>query len=176
MILKKIWGAAAPPPAPSFLYEDEVPKLNQSPMHRNCSETHAHYLVKIYKGLSAATFSKYYYFGNSTNPFSVPAIYFGTPTQVYTWENCGDGIRIDRDTDRAITIISKVKTKSTFASPVTTHLRPAILFAFFVKLKTNLLLRGIHLPLNTSVKNHYQLSTKLFPRLKTSVSTLKMID
>ena len=85
-------------------------------------------------------------------------------------------IRVDRDTDRAVTIIRKVKTKSTFASPVGTHLRPAIPFSFFVKLKTDLLLRCIHLPLNTSVNNHYQLCTKLFPRLKTSMSTLNMID
>ena len=68
-------------------------------------------------------------------------------------------IRIDRDTDRAVTIIRKVTTKST-------NLRPAIPFAFFVKLKTGLLLRCIHLSLNTSVKNHYQLCTKLFSKAK----------
>ena len=65
----------------------EAPKLEQRPMHCNRSEIHAQYLRNKYKGLSAATLSKYYYFGNSTNPFSPPAISLGTPTKVYEAAN-----------------------------------------------------------------------------------------
>ena len=39
---------------------------------------------------------------------------------------------------------------------------PAIMFAFIVMLKTNLLVRCIHVPPGTSVWNHYTPCTKLF--------------
>ena len=52
-------------------------------MHCSRSEIHAQYLRSKYKGLSAATLNKYYYFANVTNSFSTPTISLGSPTQVY---------------------------------------------------------------------------------------------
>jgi hypothetical protein len=60
-----------------------APKFKDRPMHCSRSEIHAQYLRSKYKGLSAATLNKYYYFANVTNSFSTPTISLGSPTQVY---------------------------------------------------------------------------------------------